>query len=65
MRLPYDKVAAANEAEVLQMMAQKCLQTFQDKSLWKKLKNFDCEGFAKDVHRLFEEQEWLKVVELV
>lgn len=65
MRLPYEKVAAASEAEVLQMMAQKYLQTFQDTSLWKKLKNFDCEGFSRDVQRLFEEQEWLNVVELV
>jgi hypothetical protein len=29
------------------------------------LKNFNCEGFAKDVQRLFEEQGWLNVVELV
>lgn len=65
MRLPYEKVAAASEAEVLQMMAQKYLQTFQDKSLWKKLKGFDCEGFSRDVQRLFEEQGWLNVVELV
>ena len=65
MRLPYDKVAAASEAEVLQMMAQKYLQTFQDKSLWKKLKGVDCEGFSRDVQRLFEEQGWLNVVELV
>lgn len=63
MRLPYEKVATASEAEVLQMMAQKYLQTFQDKSLWKKLKDFDCEGFSRDVQRLFEEQEWLKEVE--
>jgi hypothetical protein len=65
MRLPYEKVAAASEAEVLQKMAQKYLQTFQEKSLWKKLKDFDCEGFAKDVQRLFEEWGWLNVVELV
>ncbi len=65
MRLPYDKVAAATEAEVWHMMAQKYLQTFQDKSLWKKLKGFDCEGFSKDVQRLFEEQGWINVVELV
>ena len=65
MRLPYEKVAAASEAEVLQMMAQKYLQTFQEKSLWKKLKHFDCERFSRDVQRLFEEKEWLEVVELV
>ncbi|AEE49474.1 hypothetical protein [Haliscomenobacter hydrossis] len=65
MRLSYEKVVAASDAEVLQMMAQKYLQTFQDKSLWKKLKGFDCKGFSRDVQRLFEEQEWLKVVELV
>jgi hypothetical protein len=65
MRLPYEKVATASEAEVLQLMAQKYLQAFQEKSLWKKLKGFDCEGFSRDVQRLFEEREWLKVVELV
>lgn len=65
MRLPYEKVAAVSEAEVLQMMAQKYLQTFHDKSLWKKLKGFDCEGFSRDVQRLFEEQGWLNVVEFV
>lgn len=65
MRLSYEKVATASESEVLQMMAQKYLQTFQDKSLWKKLKDFDCEGFSRDLQHLFEGQEWMKEVELV
>lgn len=65
MRLPYEKVATASQVEVLRMMAQKYLQTFQEKSLQKKLKDFDWESFLRDVQQLFEEQEWFKEVELV
>lgn len=65
MRLSYEKVATASKAEVLQMMAQKYLQTFQEQSLWKKLKDFDCEKFSRDIQHLFEGQKWLKEVEFV
>jgi hypothetical protein len=62
MRLPFEAVESASQSEVLHMMAQKYLQTMQERLPKKKIPHFDWERFVNDLRQLFEKQGWLEGV---
>ncbi len=61
-RLPFEAVESASQSEVLHLMAQKYLQTMQERLPKKKIPQFDGERFITDLRQLFEKQGWLEGV---
>ncbi|AEE50266.1 hypothetical protein [Haliscomenobacter hydrossis] len=63
IRLPYYEVQSASTNEVLHMMANKYLQTMQERLPKKKIPGFNWISFVEDVRNLFERKGWLQEVE--